>query len=183
MATAKTSVKSAPKSVGAKAKPRGAEQRYHVARRASILLKHVSDPTRLAGHLDPGRRRAARRRLVFPAQPEPARGQPSPGSLAARRSHRPAPTRQEQLLQPYRNRRRPGQGGQELDRLKAFHSQHNRKSRRARWASGASSFLALRFKAKPAAPPPCSDRAYFSGAAPRNRDTPSLYRCTSAGHP
>ena len=47
MATAKTSVKSAPKSVGAKAKPRGAEQRYHVARRASILLKHVSDPTRL----------------------------------------------------------------------------------------------------------------------------------------
>ena len=26
---------------------RGAEQRYHQARRASILLKHVSDPTRL----------------------------------------------------------------------------------------------------------------------------------------
>jgi DNA-binding transcriptional ArsR family regulator len=47
MAAAKTSVKSAPKSSAAKAKPRGVEQRYHVARRASILLKHVSDPTRL----------------------------------------------------------------------------------------------------------------------------------------
>ena len=47
MAAAKTSVKSAPKSSGAKPKARGAEQRYHVARRASILLKHVSDPTRL----------------------------------------------------------------------------------------------------------------------------------------
>ena len=38
---------SAGKWAGAKAKPRGVEQRYHVARRASILLKHVSDPTRL----------------------------------------------------------------------------------------------------------------------------------------
>jgi DNA-binding transcriptional ArsR family regulator len=47
MAAAKTSVKSAPKSAGAKPKARGVEQRYHVARRASILLKHVSDPTRL----------------------------------------------------------------------------------------------------------------------------------------
>jgi DNA-binding transcriptional ArsR family regulator len=50
MAVAKTSVKStaASKSAGAKAKAfRGAEQRYHTARRASILLKHVSDPTRL----------------------------------------------------------------------------------------------------------------------------------------
>ncbi|MGP0069485.1 MAG: ArsR/SmtB family transcription factor [Isosphaeraceae bacterium] len=47
---AKTSVKSAPttKTVAAKPKAlRGAEQRYHQARRASILLKHVSDPTRL----------------------------------------------------------------------------------------------------------------------------------------
>ena len=80
MAAAKTSVKSAPKSAGAKPKAvRGAEQRYHVARRASILLKHVSDPTRLQVILDPFRRRAARRRLVLAAQPEPARGQPSPG--------------------------------------------------------------------------------------------------------
>ena len=49
MAT-KTSVKSAPapKTSTAKSKAfRGAEQRYHQARRASILLKHVSDPTRL----------------------------------------------------------------------------------------------------------------------------------------
>ena len=47
---AKTSVKSAPapKATTAKSKTvRGAEQRYHQARRASILLKHVSDPTRL----------------------------------------------------------------------------------------------------------------------------------------
>jgi DNA-binding transcriptional ArsR family regulator len=46
----KTSAKSAPvtKTVAAKPKAfRGAEQRYHQARRASILLKHVSDPTRL----------------------------------------------------------------------------------------------------------------------------------------
>src|ERR1700677_1238665 len=50
MATAKTSVKSAPAAKSAAGKPkavRGAEQRYHQARRASILLKHVSDPTRL----------------------------------------------------------------------------------------------------------------------------------------
>ena len=47
---AKTSVKSAPATKSAAGKPkalRGAEQRYHQARRASILLKHVSDPTRL----------------------------------------------------------------------------------------------------------------------------------------
>ena len=50
MATAKTSVKSAPAAKSAAGKPktiRGDEQRYHQARRASILLKHVSDPTRL----------------------------------------------------------------------------------------------------------------------------------------
>jgi DNA-binding transcriptional ArsR family regulator len=46
----KTSVKSATvtKTVAGKPKVyRGAEQRFHQARRASILLKHVSDPTRL----------------------------------------------------------------------------------------------------------------------------------------
>ena len=46
----KTSVKStpAPKTVAGKPKAfRGAEQRFQQARRASILLKHVSDPTRL----------------------------------------------------------------------------------------------------------------------------------------
>ena len=46
----KSSPKNVPttKTVGAKPKVyRGAEQRYHQARRASILLKHVSDPTRL----------------------------------------------------------------------------------------------------------------------------------------
>ena len=49
-AATKSSIKHAPapKTVGAKPKAyRGAEQRYHQARRASILLKHVSDPTRL----------------------------------------------------------------------------------------------------------------------------------------
>ena len=48
----KTSAKSAPamttKTVAVKPKAlRGAEQRFQQARRASILLKHVSDPTRL----------------------------------------------------------------------------------------------------------------------------------------
>ncbi len=46
----KTSVKTAPASKAAVARPKtqkAAEQRYHQARRASILLKHVSDPTRL----------------------------------------------------------------------------------------------------------------------------------------
>jgi DNA-binding transcriptional ArsR family regulator len=50
MAAVKTSVKSSPAPKSAAGKPkalRGAEQRYHQARRASILLKHVSDPTRL----------------------------------------------------------------------------------------------------------------------------------------
>jgi len=49
MAVAKTSIKSsASRASATKAKAfRGAEQRYHQARRASILLKHVSDPTRL----------------------------------------------------------------------------------------------------------------------------------------
>src|SRR5579885_3354208 len=49
-AATKTSPKTgpAPKTTGARAKAgRGAEQRYNQARRASILLKHVSDPTRL----------------------------------------------------------------------------------------------------------------------------------------
>ena len=48
--SAKTSVKnsSASKTVASKPKTqKAAEQRYHQARRASILLKHVSDPTRL----------------------------------------------------------------------------------------------------------------------------------------
>jgi len=49
-AATKTSVKSAPapKTVAGKPKAaRGAADRYNQARRASILLKHVSDPTRL----------------------------------------------------------------------------------------------------------------------------------------
>ena len=49
-AATKSSPKAAPaaKTIGARGKAvRGAEQRYHQARRASILLKHVSDPTRL----------------------------------------------------------------------------------------------------------------------------------------
>jgi DNA-binding transcriptional ArsR family regulator len=50
-AATKSSAKAAPavKTV-APSRPkgyRGAEQRFHKARRASILLKHVSDPTRL----------------------------------------------------------------------------------------------------------------------------------------
>ncbi|MFI5460817.1 MAG: ArsR/SmtB family transcription factor [Isosphaerales bacterium] len=50
MAATKTSIKSSPAAKAAAAKPksfRAAEQRFHQARRASILLKHVSDPTRL----------------------------------------------------------------------------------------------------------------------------------------
>ena len=46
----KSSVKTAPaaKALAGRTKtPKAAEQRYHQARRASILLKHVSDPTRL----------------------------------------------------------------------------------------------------------------------------------------
>src|SRR4051794_35618520 len=49
-AAVKARPKQAPttKTVAAKPKAfRGAEQRFHQARRASILLKHVSDPTRL----------------------------------------------------------------------------------------------------------------------------------------
>lgn len=49
-AATKTSAKVAPvtKTVAPKPKAyRGAEQRFNKARRASILLKHVSDPTRL----------------------------------------------------------------------------------------------------------------------------------------
>ena len=50
MPATRSGVKHAPatKTIGAKPRAlRGAEQRYHQARRASILLKHVSDPTRL----------------------------------------------------------------------------------------------------------------------------------------
>src|ERR1700730_16185182 len=50
MAATKTSVRSIsmPKAPAGKAgKPKGSDQRLHQARRASILLKHVSDPTRL----------------------------------------------------------------------------------------------------------------------------------------
>ena len=50
MPAAKTSVKSVTSSKLAATKSksvRGAQERYHQARRASILLKHVSDPTRL----------------------------------------------------------------------------------------------------------------------------------------
>ena len=49
MAVTKTSPKTAaPKSVTAKAKAaKGVDQRFQQARKASILLKHVSDPTRL----------------------------------------------------------------------------------------------------------------------------------------
>jgi DNA-binding transcriptional ArsR family regulator len=46
----KTSVKAVPASKSTAARPKTvkvAEQRYQQARRASILLKHVSDPTRL----------------------------------------------------------------------------------------------------------------------------------------
>jgi DNA-binding transcriptional ArsR family regulator len=49
-AATKTSAKAAPATKTLATRPkavRGAEQRYHKARRASILLKHVSDPTRL----------------------------------------------------------------------------------------------------------------------------------------
>ena len=121
---AKTSVKSAPE-VGRAARPslRGAEQRYH-RRPASVDLAQArqrSHPS--SGHPDPGRRRAARRGIVLPVEPEPARRQPSPGSLAARRHDRPPPPGQEQFLQPHRHRRRSRQSGQELDRLKVFESQ------------------------------------------------------------
>jgi DNA-binding transcriptional ArsR family regulator len=48
MATTKSSMRTATAKASAKTKgAKGAEQRLHQARRASILLKHVSDPTRL----------------------------------------------------------------------------------------------------------------------------------------
>jgi DNA-binding transcriptional ArsR family regulator len=48
MPAVKTKQSPAVRTIGARPKAvRGAEQRYHQARRASILLKHVSDPTRL----------------------------------------------------------------------------------------------------------------------------------------
>ena len=51
MAVTKASVKqpaSAMKSMSSRAKAvKGVDQRFQIARRASILLKHVSDPTRL----------------------------------------------------------------------------------------------------------------------------------------
>jgi DNA-binding transcriptional ArsR family regulator len=50
MAVAKTSTKTAAatKTAATKAKsPKGADHRFQQAKRASILLKHVSDPTRL----------------------------------------------------------------------------------------------------------------------------------------
>ena len=118
MAT-KTSVKSAPapKTSAAKSKTvRGAEQRYHQARRASILLKHVSDPTRLQVILilSEGERHVG---ALCAAEPEPARRQPSPRTLAARRHHRPPPPGEEQLLQPDRHRCRSGSCCQESDCL------------------------------------------------------------------
>ena len=96
---------------------RGAEQRFNKARRASILLKHVSDPTRLQVILILVRGRAARRRPLRPAQPEPARRQPPPRPAPPRRHHRPPPPGQEQLLQPHRDRHRPRPRGQQPDRL------------------------------------------------------------------
>ena len=50
MAVAKATPKGAPatRSTGTKSKaPKVADQRFQQAKRASILLKHVSDPTRL----------------------------------------------------------------------------------------------------------------------------------------
>jgi DNA-binding transcriptional ArsR family regulator len=46
MAT-KTSASPTPKASSVKARAKGADQRLQQAKRASILLKHVSDPTRL----------------------------------------------------------------------------------------------------------------------------------------
>ena len=118
MAAAKTSVKSAPKSAASKPKAvRGAEQRYHTARRASILLKHVSDPTRLQVILilsDGERHVGALCAQLSQSQPAVSHHL---ALLAARRHHRPPPPGQEQLLQPDRHRHRPGQGRQESDRL------------------------------------------------------------------
>src|SRR5262249_58393516 len=50
MAAAKTTVKNIPSPRTAVSRPKaskGADHRFHQAKRASILLKHVSDPTRL----------------------------------------------------------------------------------------------------------------------------------------
>src|SRR3981189_3027590 len=49
MAATKTSVRSfsMAKATAKAGKPKAADQRFQQARRASILLKHVSDPTRL----------------------------------------------------------------------------------------------------------------------------------------
>ena len=98
MAAAKTSVKSAPAPKRPRRKPkavRGAEQRYHQARRASILLKHVSDPTRLQVILilSEGERHVGALCAQL-SQSQPAVSHHL-ALLAARRHHRPAPPGQE----------------------------------------------------------------------------------------
>ena len=120
MAAAKTSVKSAPAAKSAAGKPkaiRGAEQRYHQARRASILLKHVSDPTRLQVILilSEGERHVGALCAQL-SQSQPAVSHHL-ALLAARRHHRPAPPGQEQFLQPDRHRHRPRTRRQESDLL------------------------------------------------------------------
>jgi DNA-binding transcriptional ArsR family regulator len=45
--TAATRTLTTSKATAAKAKPKAVDQRFQQAKRASILLKHVSDPTRL----------------------------------------------------------------------------------------------------------------------------------------
>ena len=92
MAAVKTSVKSAPASKSAAGKPKALPwSRAEISSGSSCidLAQARQRPDPASGHLDSFRRRAARRGAVRPVEPEPARRQPSPGPVAARRDHRP----------------------------------------------------------------------------------------------
>ncbi len=82
-------------------------------RGTSILLKHVSDPTRLLCHPDPLAGEQHVEAPSLPAQPEPAGRQPSPRPAPPWRDHLPAPPGQEHLsTKPDRDRRQTSQGRQ-----------------------------------------------------------------------
>ena len=116
----KTSIKTIPSPKTAAGKPkafRGAEQRFQQARRASILLKHVSDPTRLQVILilSEGERHVGALCAQL-SQSQPAVSHHL-ALLQTWRNHCPSPPGQEQLLQLDRNGRRPGKCRQESHRL------------------------------------------------------------------
>ena len=110
-AAAKTATATATKTAtAAKAKESG--QRLKRAQRAAILLKQVSDPTRLQVIL----MLSEGERHVGGSGDELSQSQPAVSHHLALLRHGgiivAPPSGQEQLLQPDRDRRRSGQGGQ-----------------------------------------------------------------------